>query len=293
MPPTPPRPGASSEEVFVCNSRQFRVLTLQRYHLTMELQKLGSAPDKALIDRLVKQHFPLVQKQRERAVEANTPLPSLEVNAVDALGSTAELGELQNGSEPFSTTCEWDTQNGTESTDLTSDLLNLDFAEDTHEATESPLYAPPFMDPIPPPNDVPNFSAVSAFREPSVEQPNEASESIDPQLVLSLTQPNLPEVAPAAPVSHTGMAVKREPSPLEPIQEQAEPTEPTFTAFTPLRLDRTPLSRMSNAEPCHASPDTENLRPSLEEYNKLSSKEKRQLRNKISARNFRNRRKGM
>lgn len=33
-------------------------------------------------------------------------------------------------------------------------------------------------------------------------------------------------------------------------------------------------------------------RPSAEEYSKLSSKEKRQMRNKISARNFRHRRKG-
>ena len=33
-------------------------------------------------------------------------------------------------------------------------------------------------------------------------------------------------------------------------------------------------------------------RPTPEEYQKMSSKEKRQLRNKISARNFRNRRKG-
>jgi hypothetical protein len=36
----------------------------------------------------------------------------------------------------------------------------------------------------------------------------------------------------------------------------------------------------------------DNWRPSPEEYKKMSSKEKRQLRNKISARNFRNRRKG-
>lgn len=39
--------------------------------------------------------------------------------------------------------------------------------------------------------------------------------------------------------------------------------------------------------------DTEDWRPTPEEYKKLSSKEKRQLRNKISARNFRVRRKGM
>lgn len=39
--------------------------------------------------------------------------------------------------------------------------------------------------------------------------------------------------------------------------------------------------------------DTEDWRPTPEEYKKLSSKEKRQLRNKISARNFRVRRKGV
>lgn len=38
--------------------------------------------------------------------------------------------------------------------------------------------------------------------------------------------------------------------------------------------------------------DGDDWRPSPEEYKKMSSKEKRQLRNKISARNFRVRRKG-
>lgn len=39
--------------------------------------------------------------------------------------------------------------------------------------------------------------------------------------------------------------------------------------------------------------DSDDWRPSPEEYKKMSSKEKRQLRNKISARNFRVRRKGL
>jgi len=38
--------------------------------------------------------------------------------------------------------------------------------------------------------------------------------------------------------------------------------------------------------------EPEDWRPSPEEYKKMSSREKRQLRNKISARNFRVRRKG-
>ena len=39
--------------------------------------------------------------------------------------------------------------------------------------------------------------------------------------------------------------------------------------------------------------DPDDWRPTPEEYKKMSSKEKRQLRNKISARNFRVRRKGL
>ena len=41
------------------------------------------------------------------------------------------------------------------------------------------------------------------------------------------------------------------------------------------------------------SADPDDWRPTPEEYKKMSSKEKRQLRNKISARNFRVRRKGV
>ena len=76
-------------------------------------------------------------------------------------------------------------------------------------------------------------------------------------------------------------------------------TSTSFTAFTPMRLDASDTSSVdikpiiSSARLKSPSPDLdqENLRPSPEEYSRLSSKEKRQLRNKISARNFRNRRK--
>jgi hypothetical protein len=46
------------------------------------------------------------------------------------------------------------------------------------------------------------------------------------------------------------------------------------------------------AEKKEKTEEPDDWRPSPEEYKKMSSKEKRQLRNKISARNFRNRRKG-
>ena len=95
-----------------------------------------------------------------------------------------------------------------------------------------------------------------------------------------------------------------------PMPPKEEPTG--FTAFTPMRLDNSsrempekPLEKLPFTEDVRSAPaaptvpikrlkhdDWDDLRVSLDEYNRLSSKEKRQLRNKISARNFRNRRKG-
>ena len=67
-------------------------------------------------------------------------------------------------------------------------------------------------------------------------------------------------------------------------EDHALPLPPTAAVL--------PMHRLSELERrVHFTDAADELRPSMEEYKKLSSKEKRQLRNKISARNFRNRRK--
>lgn len=74
-------------------------LLTQRYHLTVELQKMGSQPDKTLIDRLVKQHYPLVQKQRE---SATAEPPSIEQGAASAAEATSVLTPPASVGDAFS-----------------------------------------------------------------------------------------------------------------------------------------------------------------------------------------------
>lgn len=268
-------------------------LTDQRYHLTLELLKLGTFPDKTLIDRLVVQHFPKALKQRED-VPSDTLLPSLEETAANAIGSSSVLSSPTRMSDTFEPHNAWDPELSPPS-DLESNLLNLEFAEDTQPEMHSPLYISSFIDSAANALDAsPKFDTTSAFQDKRpAHEPEAQSRSIDPQLVLpdpAAADESLlvaPRPASSAPEIH----VKREPSPLEPIAEYSGPTASTFTAFTPMRLDATSPTHPVKPSSRAATPEEESMRPSLEEYNKLSSKEKRQLRNKISARNFRNRRK--
>lgn len=298
----PPSPGASQEELFVRDAEPVRRLTEQRYHLNMELQKLGPVPDSALLDRLVKQHYPLIQKQREVAASSQAPMPSLAENAADAVNWDAAAltppASVDGGRSPVD---DWDVSDVEDARDFTSNLLNLDFGDESSETAGSPLFVPPFLDPIAPSSEV-SFETLNAFRDaPPQAAPTASPEAINPQLVLPAA-PAAPADAPAdvdaslyAPVDVPDAvpSIKREALALEPIAEQPETTGmPTFTAFTPMRLDRASSpARAPKLSTRSVSPEADNWRPSAEEYNKLSSKEKRQLRNKISARNFRNRRK--
>ncbi|WFD21247.1 [phosphatase 2A protein]-leucine-carboxy methyltransferase [Malassezia caprae] len=181
-----------------------------------------------------------------------------------------------------------------EDTNLSEKLLDMEFHNDIHaNDVNSLLYVPSFQDttsynPLFPLNGVTPFIQDKKQLQ-ECEQENNAVKAIDPQFIsirheepiFETTQPSPPEVS-----------VKT-----EPTLDAAEPDmkNTTFTAFTPMRLDEDasfsikPLSSLQSRD--RSPMDNSDLRPSLDEYNKLSSKEKRQLRNKISARNFRNRRK--
>ncbi|WFC96381.1 hypothetical protein MBRA1_003038 [Malassezia brasiliensis] len=298
----PPSPGASQEELFVRDAQPVHRLTEQRYHLNMELQKLGPAPDSALLDRLVKQHYPLIQKQCEAAALSQTPMPSLAENAADAVNWDAAAltppASVDGGCSPVD---DWGASDAEGTRDFTSNLLNLDFGDESAGTVGSPLFAPPFPDPIASSNEA-SFETLNAFRDATPHATAKTPpEAINPQLVLPAS-PARPAEAPAdvgpspfapAPATDVVPSIKREVPALEPIAEQPETVDgPTFTAFTPMRLDRAASpTRAPKPGARSVSPEADSWRPSAEEYNKLSSKEKRQLRNKISARNFRNRRK--
>lgn len=187
----------------------------------------------------------------------------------------------------------------------TSTLLDLDFASNQSPATpermDPLLYMPLFEETL-------SNTHESLHNSPFVEdkQPLVSDASINPKMLL----PAASERKIGAPV--TSSYVSQEP--LAPIKNESESdvcdldtkttnstvTTSAFTSFTPMRLGSAeefarPSSKCVGSLPRQRSHspslDLDDLRPSLEEYNKLSSKEKRQLRNKISARNFRNRRK--
>ena len=160
--------------------------------------------------------------------------------------------------------------------DEPSALFHLDFSsqEPTSENMDSVLFAPPFDEPPTPfvqdrVAGTPHGSINPQVLMPKIKDEPDDEESKALELTLKLQKSDS---------SHTSTS---------------------FTAFTPMRLDASDTSSVdikpiiSSARLKSPSPDLdqENLRPSPEEYSRLSSKEKRQLRNKISARNFRNRRK--
>jgi len=174
-------------------------------------------------------------------------------------------------------------------------LLDVEFYNEIHNNdVNSLLYVPSFQDttsynPLFPMNGVtPFIQDKKSLQE--CEQENSLLKSIDPQCIsIHNEEPTLESVQASPPEM---MSIKTEPA-LETTDSDQNNT--TFTAFTPMRLDEDtsfsikPLSSLQSRDKTPS--DNNDLRPSLDEYNKLSSKEKRQLRNKISARNFRNRRK--
>lgn len=294
LPPvTPPAAGATQEDVF-------------RYHLTMELQKLGSQPDQGLIDRLVKVHYPSVVKckhdlgREPSTSEAQLPAPETTQVATDGVTGAVQSPAM----------LPWNANASMDETGLESNLLNLDFATDEPssglggEAMELSGF-PGSLSSMR--EHVPEFDfgsdTVPAFvedRHKSQEHANlESRQGVNPQLLES-SLPCTAETPHAmkqeededeAMSNDESLSIKDESTEAAHERTALEPsaTQSTFTAFTPMRLQS---SLTPHSDKRHSTPsEADSLRPSLEEYKKLSSKEKRQLRNKISARNFRTRRK--
>lgn len=181
-----------------------------------------------------------------------------------------------------------------EDTNLSEKLLDMEFHNDIHtNDVNSLLYVPSFQDtssynPLFPLNDVTPFIQDKKQLQ-ECEQENSLVRSIDPQFISIQNEDPIFETAQPSPPEVT---IKTEPN-LHAGELDMKNT--TFTAFSPMRLDDDTsfsIKPLSSLQSRNRSPtDSSDLRPPLDEYNKLSSKEKRQLRNKISARNFRNRRK--
>ncbi|WFD34276.1 hypothetical protein MCUN1_001113 [Malassezia cuniculi] len=151
-----------------------------------------------------------------------------------------------------------------ESGDDPSSLLNLDFAPLDESASFDSAFIQDRISRPEPPVQLVNMKMLEEPALPAVQQSPSILDAIPNERPSSESAPSTPG---------------------DVLEEEQK-----YTAFTPARLPS--VSRVSELERRVTFTDAaDELRPSMEEYKKLSSKEKRQLRNKISARNFRNRRK--
>ena len=172
-----------------------------------------------------------------------------------------------------------------------SDWFNFSLEEDfvkTDHSTPPPVTGGPW-DFLTLPNDSPDSRCVATRSGLS------PSFAIDPQLMSS----SVPRVSAPDLEEMKDLAEKR-------LEEEDDEEETIMTA--PLRVGGKGKSRKGAVQSGGIQKkatvsavvrdkddprdDGDDWRPSPEEYKKMSSKEKRQLRNKISARNFRVRRKG-
>lgn len=111
--------------------------------------------------------------------------------------------------------------------------------------------------------------------------------AIDPQLVGTPSAPKSPsdvEETPEIPPYKVGGKGKS--------NRKGTVQSGGVVKKTAIPKEKPVSSPLSSVEEDAVNKDSDDWRPSPEEYKKMSSKEKRQLRNKISARNFRVRRKG-
>ncbi|WFD45143.1 hypothetical protein MPSI1_003820 [Malassezia psittaci] len=306
-----PKAGDSQEQTF-------------RNNLILELQKLGSDPDPALLDKFVKQRFspaksptdlPEIESIRFSPPAASDQTPNAVVSQESL--SIAEL-QVADGVPP-SPTDDWNNTEASSPLDFASNLLNLEFSDEGCEPMESSLFLPPYVSPLEGADTTPGLDTHAAFREvsPAHDSSMNTSDIIDPQLVLPAINieedsKNSEDATSTLGSMDTSAHIKPEcdyPA-MDPVQTASSQPVSTFTAFTPMRLDQpertsaaqdkssssdvhfaTTSESQANSKRDSSAADADNWRLSLDEYNKLSSKEKRQLRNKISARNFRNRRK--
>ncbi|KZV73888.1 hypothetical protein PENSPDRAFT_662754 [Peniophora sp. CONT] len=163
------------------------------------------------------------------------------------------------------------------------------------------------QDPLAPPQPTgAPFDFLAAFNTAAP-----AQFAIDPQLV------HTPAASPDAGSGSSGSDKHSSPEEMQHegddershAEDSASPASPTGTEVAPLKAGGKGKARrgtvqsggitkkpavsavVRNKDPIDDDDEADDWRPSPEEYKKMSSKEKRQLRNKISARNFRVRRK--
>ncbi|PWN23032.1 hypothetical protein BCV69DRAFT_106039 [Microstroma glucosiphilum] len=272
----PPPPGSSPEAVF-------------RFYLKIELRKMGSPADDSIIDKYVQQHYSTFIKAMETGKAVPAP-PIAPAGASIAASSPAQ----KLSKTPVAT----GTKTGTSSEQI--DKATIPPANNV-EALSSLSPQPqlqPFKVPLSSDAGAANMFDVGPSQQPLYD-------NIDPHFVqfggTSATDfPGIKRESDAmSEDGGEGMDAIEEDSKddLAPLISDMRFSAGHGGSDGSGRYGSDAGSSRGSEEPAGGIPlsirdsAAADLRPTAEEYRALSSKEKRQLRNKISARNFRERRK--
>lgn len=258
----PPPPGSAPEVVF-------------RYYLKLELKKMGSPADDATIDRHVAQHYGTFLK----AMDSGKPTTPAAIASSSKPAVSSSIKNEYRHISPASTVT---------ATSPVAPLASLSSMSPQPQAFK----VPPTTDEVAPTPAAPIF------------------DSIDPQLMTYSGPSTLVEQQDDAGAGdamsedgHTG-GNGGSASFDAPDEDSKDSLAPLISSMrfggggragsssSSSRGSEEPTFGASGVPPSIRDSAAANLKPTAEEYRALSSKEKRQLRNKISARNFRERRKG-
>lgn len=279
---SPPPPGAAPEVVF-------------RYYLKLELRKMGNPADDTTIDRYVHQHYGTFLKAMENGKGSGVPVDKgvAKSDSAQALESQQPQQQQQQQEQQRQQQLSADEQATVSATPSSPHLkaASLDFSPQSRAQQ-------PFK--VPPESDDNMASSTSADFNPLATGVNPMYGSIDPQFVQrAMSPPNEGDAMSEDGGEADETVVQKEEdskdelAPLVSSMRFGSDRAPSTSAGTSSsRGSEDPVSfEPTGVPPSIRDSAAANLRPTAEEYRALSSKEKRQLRNKISARNFRERRK--
>jgi hypothetical protein len=273
--PAPPPPGSSPEAVF-------------RFYLKIELRKMGSPADDSIIDKYVQQHYSTFIKAMETGKAVPAPPVAPAGPSIAAQSSAPKPNKM-----PMATHA---------STNTSEQIDSSTVAPGSNVAALSSVSPQPQLQPFKIPL-ADEAGAANLFEVGPSQQP--LYDNIDPHYVqfggtsTSEFSGIKRESDAMSEDGGEGMDAIEEDSKddLAPLISDMRFSGGRGGSDGSGRYGSDAGSSRGSEEPAGGVPlsirdsAAADLRPTAEEYRALSSKEKRQLRNKISARNFRERRK--
>ncbi|KAK0554410.1 hypothetical protein OC846_002142 [Tilletia horrida] len=281
----PPPPGSSPEVLF-------------RYYLASELRRMGSPFDDSVIDKYVKQHTKTLDAARKvgsntPAARASPPASSASIPsdplAAAALQTAQPSGDILSGLAPMSASItpspfKFTAAGMTAQVSASVDTASIFSSAAVGSAVDSASINPHLV-------QLDNMSRSNTETDAAIVTVNHAKVK-EEHMTPKIQAEDLMDINESEHEHHS----QKEEDEDEELDDEEDDLN-TSNSFNDANGKKSGFGSTTASPssvlgvPASLASISEDMRPSAEEYRKLSSKEKRQLRNKISARNFRTRRK--